>query len=35
MCVMLGSETAIETAKDAILKMTTNNNNRPRGRRDA
>ncbi|KAI0663525.1 hypothetical protein C8Q70DRAFT_363295 [Cubamyces menziesii] len=33
--VIVGSETAIETAKDAILKMTTNNNNRPRGRRDA
>ncbi|KAI0630344.1 hypothetical protein C8Q77DRAFT_1200897 [Trametes polyzona] len=32
--VIVGSETAIETAKDAILKMTANNN-RSRGRRDA
>ncbi|KAI0675294.1 hypothetical protein C8Q78DRAFT_1075590 [Trametes maxima] len=32
--VIVGSESAIETAKDAILKMTTNNN-RGRGRRDA
>ncbi|KAL1939803.1 hypothetical protein VTO73DRAFT_9503 [Trametes versicolor] len=34
--VIVGSESAIETAKDAILKMTTNNNRGPRGpRRDA
>lgn len=32
----VGSETAIETAKEAILKIaTTGNNNRSRGRRDA
>ncbi|KAJ2985240.1 hypothetical protein NUW54_g10215 [Trametes sanguinea] len=32
--VIVGSETAIETAKEAILKMTTNNGGRGRGRRE-
>lgn len=31
----IGSESAIETAKDAILQMTTNNNRARGGRRDA
>ncbi|OSD06860.1 hypothetical protein PYCCODRAFT_1431051 [Trametes coccinea BRFM310] len=32
--VIVGSETAIETAKEAILKMTTNSGGRGRGRRE-